>query len=68
MSHGLRHSFSANCRDSMCRDDDKCTLGGWASIGSASAVSRRYGAEGMFDQRNIERLYEVSLDIHRNLI
>ena len=68
VSHGLRHSFSANCRNSNCRDDDKCTLGGWASSGSASAVSRRYGAEGRFDQTNIERLHKVSLDIHRNLI
>ena len=45
----------------------KC-LGGWASYGAASAVSRGYGADGMFDQSNIERLYKVSLDIHRNLI
>ena len=63
MSHGLRHSFSANCRD-----DDKCTLGGWASSGSASAVSRNYGKGVMFTQTNIERLHKVSLDIHRNLL
>jgi hypothetical protein len=68
VSHGLRHSFSQNCRDSSCRDDDKCTLGGWASAGAASAMSRGYGAGGMFDQSNIERLYKVSLDIHRNLV
>lgn len=68
VSHGLRHTFSANCRDSNCRDDDKATLGGWASAGAASAMSRRYGSAGMFDQSNIERLYRVSLDIHRNLI
>ena len=68
VSHGLRHSLSANCRDSNCRDDDKCTLGGWSASGSASAVSRGYGAGGMFSQSNIERLYKVSLDIHRNLM
>lgn len=68
VSHGLRHTFSQNCRLSNCRDDDKCTLGGWASYGGASAVSNRYGASGKFDQSNIERLYKVSLDIHRNLV
>ena len=68
VSHGLRHTFSQNCRLSNCRDDDKCTLGGWTSYGGASSMSRRYGASGMFDQSNIERLYKVSLDIHRNLL
>tara|TARA_B110000879_G_scaffold105342_1_gene141986 strand:- start:864 stop:2312 length:1449 start_codon:yes stop_codon:yes gene_type:complete len=68
VSHGLRHSFSMNCRLSNCRDDDKATLGGWASYGAASAVSKDYGADGTFDQSNIERLYKVSLDIHRNLL
>ena len=68
VSHGLRHSFSSNFRDSNCRDDDKCTWGGWATSGSASAGSRGYGAGGMFDQSNIERLYKVSLDILRNLL
>ena len=68
VSHGLRHTFSANCRDSNCRDDDKATLGGWASAGAASAMSKGYGAGGKFDQSNIKRLYMVSLDIHRNLI
>jgi len=68
VSHGLRHTFSMNCRDSNCRDDDKCTLGGWASYGSASVMSNSYGSGGMFDQSNIKRLYQVSLDIHRNLI
>ncbi len=68
VSHGLRHTFSVNCRLSNCRDDDKATLGGWASYGAASAMSKGYGAHGRFDQSNIERLYKVSLDIHRKLI
>ena len=68
VSHGLRHTFSMNCRDSDCRDDDKCTLGGWASIGNASAMSMRYGASGMFDSDNIIRLHKVSQDIHRKLL
>ena len=68
VSHGLRHSLSANCRDSNCRDDDKCTLGGWSASGSASAVSRGYGAGVMFSQSNIERLFKVSQDVHRNLM
>ena len=68
VNHGLRHTFSANCRDSNCRDDDKCTLGGWASYGGASTMSMNYGAGGKFDQSNIARLYTVSLDIHRKLM
>jgi hypothetical protein len=68
VSHSLRHSFSMNCRNSNCRDDDKATLGGWASYGGATAVSKGYGADAMFDQGNIERLYKVSADIHRNLM
>ena len=68
VSHGLRHSFSMNCRDSDCRDDDKCTLGGWASYGAASAMSNSYGRGGKFSSENIERLYKVSQDIHRKLI
>jgi integrase len=68
VSHGLRHSFSMNCRNSNCRDDDKATLGGWASYGGATAVSKGYGSDAMFDQSNIERLYKVSADIHRNLM
>ena len=68
VSHGLRHTFSVNCRHSDCRDSDKATLGGWASAGAASDMSMKYGSAGMFDQSNIERLYKVSLDIHRNLI
>ena len=68
VSHGLRHSFSQNCRLSNCRDDDKATLGGWASYGNASVVSKGYGADGMFDSSNIQRLHKVSLDIHRNLL
>ena len=67
VSHGLRHTFSVNCRHSDCRDSDKASLGGWASAGAASDMSMRYGAAGMFDQNNIERLYKVGLDIHRNL-
>lgn len=68
VSHGLRHTFSQNCRHSDCRDDDKATLGGWRSYGGAGAMSMRYGRKDMFDQSNIERLYKVSLDIHRKLI
>ena len=68
VSHGLRHTFSVNCRLSDCRDSDKATLGGWASAGAASDMSMKYGAAGMFDEDNIARLYMVSLDIHRNLI
>jgi len=68
VSHGLRHSFSMNCRDSGCRDDDKCTLGGWASYGTASAMSNSYGRGDKFSSENIERLYKVSQDIHRKLI
>ena len=43
VSHGLRHTFSVNCRLSDCRDSDKATLGGWASAGAASDMSMRYG-------------------------
>ena len=68
VNHGLRHTFSVNCRLSNCRDDDKATLGGWASYGLASAMSKGYGADGRFDQSNIDRLYKVSQDIHRNLM
>ena len=68
VSHGLRHTFSVNCRLSNCRDDDKATLGGWASYGAANAMSKGYGADGRFDQSNIDRLYKVSQDIHRNLM